>query len=87
MNKKGKQIQPRVGAEKAFGLVVRQVRNEKRMSQEELAWESGLDRTTVSMLERGLMSPTLRTIVRLSTALNLLASSLVARAEKSSLFK
>ncbi len=87
MRKRIKQVQPRFGAEKAFGLVVREIRKEMKLSQEEFAWKSRLDRTTVSMLERGLMSPTLRTMVKLSTALHLAASALVSRAERSSLFK
>ncbi len=57
------------------------------MSQEEFAWESGLDRTTISMLERGLMSPTLRTMVKLSTVLQLSVSAVMSRAEKLSLFR
>ena len=56
------------------------------LSQEEFAFETSLDRTTVSMLERGLMSPTLRTLVRLSKRVRLLPSEMVRRAEKTKLF-
>ena len=56
------------------------------LSQEEFAFETSLDRTTVSMLERGLMSPTLRTLVRLSKRVSLLPSEMVRRAEKTKLF-
>jgi transcriptional regulator with XRE-family HTH domain len=87
MKKSTKQVHPRFGAEKAFGSVVREIRKGMKLSQEEFAWKSGLDRTTVSMLERGLMSPTLRTMVKLSTALQLAVSTFIARAERSNLFK
>jgi DNA polymerase V len=46
------------------------VRIAAKLSQEELALESGLDRTYVSMLERGIKSPTLTTVVALAEALD-----------------
>lgn len=84
--KGAKQVHPRFGAEKALGSVIREIRQGMKLSQEEFAWKSGMDRTTVSMLERGLMSPTLRTMVKLSSALQVGVSTLIARAERSSLF-
>lgn len=39
------------------------------MSQEALAWETGLHRTAVSLLEHGLREPRLETLVRLGRAL------------------
>ncbi len=86
MRAKKKQVQPRFGAEKAFGVVLREIRKSMGLSQEEFAFETSLDRTTVSMLERGLMSPTLRTMVRLSKRVRLLPSEMVRRAEKTKLF-
>ena len=67
-------------------MVLRETRKGMGISQEELAFETGLDRTTVSMLERGLMSPTLRTLVRLSKRVRLSPSEMVRRAEKTKLF-
>jgi len=86
MRAKKKQVQPRFGAEKALGVVLREIRKSMGLSQEEFAFETSLDRTTVSMLERGLMSPTLRTLVRLSKRVRLLPSEMVRRAEKTKLF-
>ena len=52
------------------------------LSQEELGFESELDRTYVSMLERGLRQPTLATLFLLAKALNCKASEIIARVEE-----
>jgi len=49
----------------AFGTVLRSLRTSAGLSQEELALESGLDRSFISLLERGLRQPTLKTILQL----------------------
>lgn len=49
----------------AFGVVLRNLRTNSGLSQEELALESGLDRSFISLLERGLRQPTLKTILQL----------------------
>jgi transcriptional regulator with XRE-family HTH domain len=46
-----------------------------------LALEGGLDRTYISLLERGVQSPTLRTIFKLSSLLETPASEIVRMAE------
>lgn len=55
--------------EQAFGVVLRRLRTESGLSQERLAQEAGLDRTFISLLERGLRQPTLTTILQLSASL------------------
>ncbi len=65
-----------------FGTVLRQLRVEKGLSQEALALESGLDRTFVSMLERGLRQPTLSSLFALAVALWIPASRIVRLTEK-----
>jgi len=70
-----------VSPEKAFGVVLREVRQSRGLSQEALAHESGLDRTYISLLERGERQPTLKTILSLARALNVSASGLVAKTE------
>lgn len=55
--------------EKAFAKILKELRKEKGVSQETLAFESDLDRTYISLLERGLRQPTLATILKLSNAL------------------
>lgn len=66
----------------AFGRVLKQKREALKLSQEELGFEAGLHRTYISLLERGLKSPTLDVIFRLSTALNIFPSQFIAEVEK-----
>jgi transcriptional regulator with XRE-family HTH domain len=52
------------------GHAVRQVRRERGVSQERLAFASGLDRTFISALERGVHNPSLLSVFALAEALN-----------------
>jgi transcriptional regulator with XRE-family HTH domain len=54
----------------AFADVLRQLRERAGLSQEALATKSGLDRTYISLLERGQRQPTLKTLARLAEALD-----------------
>lgn len=63
--------------EEAFGLVLKKIRLEEGMSQEKLALHTGLDRTFISMLERGKRSPSLRTIFLLSAYLSITPSDFI----------
>ena len=65
--------------EKAFGQVLREIRKDRGLSQEELGFESGQHRTYISQLERGQKSPSLRTIFQLSQALRVEPSDLIGR--------
>jgi transcriptional regulator with XRE-family HTH domain len=87
MGKRRKHVQPTSGPERAFGEVLRQLREQKRLSQEALGANCESDRTFVSMLERGLVSPTLRTIVKLSKGLSVTPSELIRRTEQSNLYR
>lgn len=49
--------------------------------------ESGLDRTFVSAIERGIQSPSLKTIVRLSKVLGVSPSEMMRRMEKSHFYR
>jgi len=68
--------------EQAFGSALRSFRTEKGLSQEDLADQSSLHRTYISQLERGLKSPSLSTIWRLSTALRMHPHKLVEAVEQ-----
>lgn len=51
------------------------------MSQEELAFRAGVDRTFVSRIERGLRQPTITTLIGLGLALGVSAAELVRETE------
>ena len=53
-----------------FGEQLRSVRKAASMTQEELAFRAGLDRTYISLLERGFKSPTLTTFFQLCRVLD-----------------
>ena len=55
----------------AFGQILRSYRKKAGLSQEKLAAESELDRTYISLLERGLRQPSLTTILQLSKPLQI----------------
>ena len=61
----------RIRAARAFGLALRAARNERGMSQEDVAAECEFDRTYPSLLERGRRSPTFFVIVQLARALRM----------------
>ena len=78
-----RQIQPRSGPEKAFGIVLREIRKQAGLSQLDAYIKFGIDRTQLSAIERGVQSPTLRTIVRLSRAFRVTPSEMMRRMEHS----
>ncbi len=71
----------------AFGLALAKTRRGvlragKPLSQERLAEAARLDRTYVSLMERGLRQSTLSTIFRLATALDVPAVDLIRDTER-----
>ncbi len=60
-----------------IGYVIRLHRNSLGLSQEELAARAGLDRTYISMLERGKKCPTIETADRIARALGTKLSTLL----------
>jgi transcriptional regulator with XRE-family HTH domain len=68
--------------QRRFGEVVRKFRQAIGISQEELADRAGLHRTYISLLERGLRTPSLTVIAQLATALETTSAELVAAAER-----
>ena len=52
----------------AFGLILKDLRNERGLSQQQLAFDSDLDRTYISLLERGLRLPTLGTVFKVASS-------------------
>jgi len=66
---------------KRFGKVIKKHRNNRGLSQEELAFDTGLHRTYISLLERGIRQPTLSVIFLLSDSLNCEPEQLVKEAK------
>lgn len=67
----------------AFGKVLRAVRKEVGLTQEQLALAAEIDRTFVSLIERGERQPTVRVIFKLAAALGVLPSELIQLTEQS----
>ena len=66
----------------AFGKVLRRLRKEAGLTQEQLGLEADLRRTYVSILELGQQQPSLNTLIKLARALGRPASSVVAAVEE-----
>ena len=65
----------------AIGQTIRRLRKERGFSQETLAYESEVNRSHLSTIERGLQLPTLDTLFKLAEALNTSAAQILAMAE------
>jgi transcriptional regulator with XRE-family HTH domain len=55
----------------AFGVVLRALRTERGMTQEQFGVAAGLQRKHISRLELGEMSPSLGTVLRIARALKI----------------
>ncbi len=65
-----------------FGKEVRRLRLERRLSQEALAEMAGLDRTFISMVERGVRRPTLDSAKRMVDAMGLSLGEVIGSIEE-----
>ena len=66
----------------AFGVVLRELRVEADLTQEQLGFEADIRRTFVSVLELGQQQPSLTTILKLASALGISGSELMQRVER-----
>jgi transcriptional regulator with XRE-family HTH domain len=64
-----------------FGNVIRRRREAAGLSQEALADEAGLHRTYISLLERGLRTPTIEVVRQLAEALATTMADLMGEVE------
>jgi len=64
-----------------FSIVLRQLREERGWSQEQLAERSDLNRSYLGEVERGRAVPSLITVSKLASALEIRLSSMIARCE------
>lgn len=65
----------------AFGKVLRTVRREVGLTQEQLALAADIDRTFVSLIERGERQPTVRVLFKLAAALQVSPVRLIQMTE------
>lgn len=77
-----KQIHAPLQPNEAFGQVVRSLRKEIGISQEQLGWRCDLDRTYISGIERGERNPTIQSIWLIAEGLDEPPSLLIARTEE-----
>lgn len=66
----------------AFGVVLRELRVEADLTQEQLGFEADIRRTFVSVLELGQQQPSLTTILKLASALGISGSELLQKVER-----
>lgn len=66
----------------AFGKVLRMVRKDARLTQEQLAHAAGVDRTFVSLVERGINQPSVRMLFKLAAALEVRPARLIELTEQ-----
>lgn len=66
----------------AFGKVLRKLRREMGLSQEELGFAAGLQRNFVSQLELGSKQPTITTMLKLAKPLGLRFSEMARLVEE-----
>jgi transcriptional regulator with XRE-family HTH domain len=67
---------------KAFGDALRELREERGLSQEAAALTCGIDRSYFGKIERGTKSPTLGTVWKIADGLDIQPSVLLAHAER-----
>ena len=71
------------GLASIFGCVLAEQRKKKtKLSQEDLALECGLDRTYISLLERGQRQPSLKSLFAICSALKISPSEMLSIVEK-----
>lgn len=67
---------------RAFARALFQLRKERKLTQEALAFESGYHPKYISLLERGKYSPSLTTILEIADALDTTGADLIGRVEQ-----
>ncbi|MCX6325097.1 MAG: helix-turn-helix transcriptional regulator [Bacteroidia bacterium] len=67
--------------QRVFGKVIKELRLQKKMSQEKLAFDSDIDRTYISDIEKGDRNVSLLIIYRIAKALQISLSDLFKKIE------
>lgn len=66
----------------AFGIILRELRKKADLTQEQLALDAGIERNYVSLIELGKNQPTITTLFKLASALNIAPYKLIQLTEK-----
>lgn len=66
----------------AFGITIKNLRNDKKLSQEDLAFLSGLDVSFISLVENGKKQPTLMSIAKIAKGFDLKISEVIIEMER-----
>jgi len=74
-------VQPRSTDHSAFGRAIRELREERGISQEELAFRSEMDRSYAGGVERGERNVSLSNILKMAAALDVPTGALFDRFE------
>jgi len=53
-----------------LGVKIKTLRKQRKLTQEDLEFESGVDRSFISRIERGINNPTYLVLLNISKALN-----------------
>lgn len=64
----------------ALGLAIRRMRQVRKISQEELAHQSGIDRSYMSSIERGQQNPGIMSVLSIAATLQASAEDLMREA-------
>lgn len=67
----------RTSVQQKLGKKIQGLRNDNKLTQEKLGELTGLDRTYISDIERGVRNPSLKSLHKLSKALDVPMSELV----------
>jgi len=68
---------------RAFGIAIKRLRASRKMTQEDLAYGTGISLTSVARMESGAQGVRLETILKMARALGISGGSLVTECEKS----
>jgi transcriptional regulator with XRE-family HTH domain len=79
IRKRIRQVEPNAGPKWVFGIVLRETRQGKGLSREQLAAAGDLDRSFISMVERGIQSPNIVVLLKIANVLKVPAAELIAR--------
>lgn len=64
------------------GSVIKRIRTQKGITQEELAWKCDVDKVFIYRIESGINQPTITTLFKLAEGLSMPCTSLVEEIEK-----